>query len=321
MLRAKYRYNPATCKYEPWYLKGKILWHRILFFVSLALLIAFAGFAWFTRQIGSIDEILLAKKNAKLKTEWTILQKRLAVDEERLSLFVDKDDNNYRVVLDSNPLPADVRQAGIGGSDKMDLSEISEYPLMLSNYQKLGKLKRQLDIEIQSYDELRDLANDKVEMWASRPAIQPISNKQLDRLHMTYGARLHPIFHVFMDHKGLDFAASKGTPVYATGDGKIAMAYFSGSYGNVIYLNHGHGYETRYAHLSQFNVNAGQKVKRGQVIGYVGSTGNSVSAHLHYEVLFNGQHVNPINFFQRDLSNKEYEKLIEIGSRQFHALD
>lgn len=321
MLRAKYRYNPATCKYEPWYLKGKLLWHRILLFISLALLVALAGFAWFTQNIGSVDEVLLARKNEKLQKEWRLLQKRLAIDEERLEAFIDKDDNNYRVVLDSGPLPEDVRNAGIGGSAKMDLSEVQNYPLLTTHYEKLDKLKRQLDIEVQSYDELKALADEKVEMWASRPAIQPISNKQLDRLHMTYGARLHPIFHVFMDHKGLDFTASKGTPVYATGDGQIITAHFSASYGNVIYLDHGHDYETRYAHLSQFNVKLGQKVKRGQVIGYVGSTGNSVSSHLHYEVLFKGQHVNPINFFQRDLSNKEYEKLIEIGSRQFHALD
>jgi len=321
MLRAKYRYNPATCKYEPYHLRGKVLWHRILFFVSLSLLVAFAGFAWFTQQIGSIDEILLTKKNDKLKKEWKVLQKRLAIDEERLSAFIDKDDNNYRVVLDSSPLPADVREAGVGGSAKTDLSELESYPLLLTPYQKLDKLKRQIDIEVQSFDEMKILADDRVEMWASRPAIQPINNKELDRLHMTYGTRFHPIFHVFKEHKGLDFTASKGTPVYATGDGRIGTAHYSDSYGNVIYLIHGHDYETRYAHLSQFNVQEGQRVKRGQVIGYVGSTGTSVSAHLHYEVLYKGQHVNPINFFQRDLSNKEYEKLIEIGSRQFHALD
>lgn len=321
MLRAKYRYNPATCKYEPYYLRGKILWHRIMFFTSMSLLVAFAGFVWFTQQIGSIDEIWLSRKNDKLKREWHVLHKRLAIDEERLSAFVDKDDKNYRVVLDSSPLSPDIRQAGIGGSTKMDITDIEAYPVVLNQYQKLDKLKHQLDIEVQSYDELKNLADDKVEMWASRPAIQPISNKQLDRLHMTYGTRLHPIFHVFKAHKGLDFTASKGTPVYATGDGKIITAHYSDSYGNVIYLDHGHDYETRYAHLSQFNVQLGQSVKRGQVIGYVGNTGTSVSAHLHYEVLYKGDHVNPINFFQRDLSNKEYEKLIEIGSRQFHALD
>jgi murein DD-endopeptidase MepM/ murein hydrolase activator NlpD len=321
MARIKYRYNPITCKYEPWYLKGKELRARTLTFICVSLTLAIAGYFGFIHKIGSIDEILLSRKNETLKMDWEILQKRLSINQERLSSFIEKDDNGYRVILDSNPLAGDVRKAGIGGSAKLDLSEIGQYSLLLTNYENLEKLKHQLDIEIQSYDELKTIADNKIEMWASRPAIQPISNKQLDRLHMTYGARFHPIFHVFMDHKGLDFAASKGTPVYATGDGKISMTYFSASYGNVIYLDHGYDYETRYAHLSAFGVTAGQKVKRGQVIGYVGSTGNSVSAHLHYEVLFKGQHVHPINFFQRDLSNKEYEKLIEIGSQQYHPLD
>ena len=321
MARIKYRYNPITCKYEPWYLKGKELRRRTTIFLSIAFVLAVVSFFVFTSQSGSLDEVILAYKNESLKFEWEILQKRLTVNEERLSSFIDKDDNNYRVILDTNPLPGDVRNAGIGGSTKMDLTEIGTNPLLLVNYEKLGKLKHQLDIEIQSYDELKNIAHDKMEMWATRPAIQPINNKQLDRLHMSYGPRLHPIFHVFMDHKGLDFAASKGTPVYSTGDGKIIMTYFSASYGNVIYVDHGYGYETRYAHLSRFRVTPGQRVKRGQVIGEVGSTGNSVSYHLHYEVLFKGTHVHPINFFQRDLNNKEYEKLIEIGSQQYHPLD
>lgn len=321
MARIKYRYNPITCKYEPWYLKGKELRKRTITFLSIAFVLAIVGFFAFIHHAGSLDEIILTRKNESLKFEWGILQRRLVVDEERLSAFIDKDDNNYRVILDSSPLPEDVRNAGIGGSPKIDLTEIGQHSLLLANYQKLEKLKHQLDIEIQSYNELNTIAGDKMKMWASRPAIQPINNKQLDRLHMTYGARLHPIFHVFMDHKGLDFAASKGTPVYATGDGKISMTYFSASYGKVIYIDHGYGYETRYAHLSAFDVVPGQRVKRGQVIGLVGSTGNSVSYHLHYEVLFKGNHVHPINFFQRDLNNKEYEKLIEIGSQQYHPLD
>jgi murein DD-endopeptidase MepM/ murein hydrolase activator NlpD len=321
MARTKYRYNPITCKYEPWYLRGKELRGRTITFVCLAFFLAIAGFAVFIHHTGSINELLLSRKNGSLIFEGEIIQKRLAVDQERLSAFVDKDDNNYRVILDSTPLPSEVRNAGIGGSTKIDLSEIGNYPQLLTNYERLENLKHQLDVEIQSYDELKSIAENKMHMWASRPAIQPISNKQLDRLHMSYGARLHPIFHVFMDHKGLDFSASKGTPVYATGDGKISMTYFSASYGNVIYIDHGYGYETRYAHLSAFEVTPGQRVKRGQVIGLVGSTGNSVSSHLHYEVLFKGTHVHPINFFQRDLNNKEYEKLIEIGSQQYHPLD
>jgi murein DD-endopeptidase MepM/ murein hydrolase activator NlpD len=123
------------------------------------------------------------------------------------------------------------------------------------------------------------------------------------------------------DHKGLDFSAPRGTPVYATGDGRISMAYFSGSYGNVVYVDHGFDFETRYAHLNRFIVHQGEFVKRGQVIGYVGNTGISASPHLHYEVLFKGVHTNPINFFQRDLNNTEYEKLIKITDQKNYPLD
>lgn len=321
MPKIKYQYNPATCKYEPSYLKGKELWKRTFSFLGLALALAVGSAVWFTQKVGSIDEILLTRKNQSLKHDWEVLQKHLAINEEKLTAFVDKDDNSYRVVLDTEPLHENVRQAGIGGNEKLDMTEIGQHEVLVANYRRLEKLKHQLDIEMQSFDELTAMADDKIRMWASRPAIQPISNKQLNRLHMTYGTRLHPIFNYVREHKGLDFAASDGTPVYATGDGKVEMAYYSTTFGNVIYLNHGYGYETRYAHLSKFGVTQGQKVKRGQVIGYVGSTGTSVSAHLHYEVLFHGSHVHPINFFQRDLSNKEYQRLLEIGNQQFHPLD
>lgn len=321
MPKIKYRYNPATCKYEPWYLKGKDLWKRTFLFLGMSFVLAAGTAVWFTQKIGSIDEILLARKNQSLKHDWEILQKHLAINEEKLNAFVDKDDNTYRLILDSEPLHENVRNAGIGGNEKLDMSEIGKYSVLAENYTKLEKLKHQLDIEKQSFDELEAIADDRIRMWASRPAIQPINNKQLDRLHMSYGTRFHPILKFVREHKGLDFTASKGTPVYATGDGKVEMAYFSSTFGNVIYLNHGYGYETRYAHLSKFGVTQGQKVKRGQVIGYVGNTGTSVSDHLHYEVLFHGNHVHPINFFQRDLSNKEYERLLEIGNQQYDPLD
>jgi murein DD-endopeptidase MepM/ murein hydrolase activator NlpD len=321
MARIQYRYNVEACKYEPWYLKGKELRNKVFIFMALSLTIAAIGCTLYIQQVGSFDEIVLEQKNVVLKTEWRILEDRIADSYTHLNELIEKDDHNYRVILDSSPLSSHIREAGIGGSEKFDRRELKNFPLILQSYATLENLSHQLDVEVQSFEELNKMVNERIEMWASRPAIQPISNKQLDRLHMTYGARLHPIFHVYLDHKGLDFAASQGTPVYATGDGRITMAYFSGSYGNVIYLDHGHHYETRYAHLSGFAIKSGERVKRGQIIGYVGSTGNSVSAHLHYEVLYKGQHTNPINFFQRDLNNKEYEKLIEIGSQQNHPLD
>jgi len=321
MARVRYTYNPETCRYEPFYLKGRGLRKRFLGFVGTALLLSLTAAVIYVQQMGSFDEMILSQKNIRLKTEWQLLEERITRAENHLGELVDKDDHNYRFILDSEPLSAEIREAGIGGSEKFDSKPLKSFPEILSSYRHLEDLQHKIAVEVQSFDELDKMVNQKTEMWATRPAIQPISNKQLDRLHMTYGSRFHPILNIWREHKGLDFTASHGTPVYATGDGKIGMAYFSGTYGNVIYLNHGYGFETRYAHLSGFAVKAGDDVKRGQVIGYVGNTGTSVSAHLHYEVLVHGEHVNPINFFQRDLNNKEYEKLIEIGSQQDHPLD
>lgn len=321
MARIRYRYNHKTCKYEPIFSSGRKFLKQSVIFLSFSALLAIGCFYYYSQHFESFNEVLLKRKNKALKTEWSILQKRVENSTQELLSLIDKDDHNYRVILDSQPLPASMRGAGTGGSEKINRAGIENFPTILAYYERLDKLKRQLDVEVQSYEELGKMLREKIKMWASRPAIQPIDNRQLAKLHLTYGARLHPIFHVYMDHKGLDFAAAKGTPVYATGDGVVAMMYSSSSYGNVIYLNHGHDFETRYAHLSKFAVSLGQHVKRGQVIAYVGNTGHSVASHLHYEVLFHGLHSNPINFFQRDLSNKEYDRLINDASKSVEPLD
>jgi murein DD-endopeptidase MepM/ murein hydrolase activator NlpD len=321
MARIRYRYNPKTCKYEPIFGSGRKLLKQSATFLFFSVLLAVCCFYYYSQHHESFNEILLKRKNKALKIEWSILQKRVENSTQELLSLIDKDDHNYRIILDSQPLPASMREAGTGGSEKINRADIGNFPAILSYYERLDKLKHQLDIEVQSFDELSKMLRAKIKMWASRPAIQPIDNRQLAKLHLTYGARFHPIFHVYMDHKGLDFAAAKGTPVYATGDGIVAMTYSSSSYGNVIYLNHGHDFETRYAHLSKFAVRPGQYVKRGQVIAYVGNTGHSVASHLHYEVLYHGLHANPINFFQRDLSNKEYDRLINDASKSVEPLD
>jgi len=290
-------------------------------FIGLSILLGGVFYLIFIRNYDSLEEQLLQRENLTLKAEWQILEDRIHESFSALNTLVEKDDKNYRVILDAEPLSPEIREGGSGGSERFNIDDIKNFSNLVYDYTILQKLKNKLDVEVQSFHELDEMLNERTEMWASRPAIQPINNKQLDRLHMSYGSRFHPIFKVVKEHNGLDFTASKGTPVYATGDGKVTMAYFSGTYGNVIYIDHGYGYETRYAHLSKFAVKQGDKIKRGHVIGNVGNTGTSVSSHLHYEVLFRDQHVNPISFFQRDLSNKEYERLIEIGSTQNKALD
>jgi len=207
----------------------------------------------------------------------------------------------------------------VGGREKENAN--IPYALIKNAYDQADKILSRLDIEKQSYERLHKEYEQKEKMWSSRPAIQPIDNKDLTHLHTIFGMRAHPLLGYVRPHKGLDFTAPKNSPVYATGDGKVETAEWSDSFGNVIYINHGFHYETRYAHLTRFIVKKGERVNRGQVIGYVGSTGLSGGSHLHYEVLFMGTQINPINFFQRDLNNKEYERLIELGSKSVSSLD
>lgn len=321
MAKTLYQFNPTTFRYEEVVKTKRSRRRDLAIFLLLSFGIAAAAFPFYYRFSYSVSEVWLKNRNDILKKEYDLLADRTSYATKRLTELTRKDDYNYRIILDSSPLSSSVRLAGIGGSEKITIPPDEDFPLISKNYYRLDRLKRQVEIEKQSFQEINTMLDEKLKVWASRPAIQPVDNRQLDQLHLTYGLRPHPIFKVLRDHKGLDFSAPRGTPVYATGDGTVVKANFSGSYGNVIYIKHEQGFETRYAHLSRFKVKRGEHVRRGQVIGLVGNTGNSVSAHLHYEVLINGNHVNPINFFQRDLSNEEYEKLIRLGSQNVQALD
>ena len=319
-MKRSFIYNPDTCQFEPIVLTGRIALKRISWFLCFSLLASVGISVWYIQSFSPIQEQYLQQVNDTRKVIWATLQYQIDQANTELTALAKQDDKTYRLILDLPSLNKDVREAGVGGKEPTYLNGIKQYELIASTYKKVEKLYHQADVERQSYEALIQVADTKSTMWASRPAIQPVSNKGL-RLHTTYGVRFHPIFHTFQDHKGLDFSAPRGTPVYATGNGRISMAYFSGSYGNVVYVDHGFDFETRYAHLNRFIVHQGEFVQRGQIIGYVGNTGVSVSPHLHYEVLVKGVHTNPINFFQRDLNNQEYEKLIRLSAGQKASLD
>jgi murein DD-endopeptidase MepM/ murein hydrolase activator NlpD len=320
-VKRKFTYNPQTCQYEPEFLTGKRLLKKLFQFFLLSTVVATGLFFWYISRYAPIEEQYLQDKNYALHVEWESLQKNIDLAYNQLHELVNQDDNNYRVILDLQPLTQEVREAGVGGAEPTYLSEVKQYNLIAETFKHFEKLKHQVDVEKQSFDELANVVETKRAMWASRPAIQPIDNKDLMRLHTSYGLRYHPLLGYVRPHKGLDFTAAKGTPVYATGNGRVSTSYYSETFGNVIYLDHGFDFETRYAHLSKYIVEAGQYVTRGQLIGYVGNTGTSVSPHLHYEVLFKNNQINPINFFQRDLSNQEYERLILLSSTEKAALD
>ena len=324
MPKQAYRYNPETCDYEPIPSNRRKSFFRFLFRSGTVLALA-AGmvvlyFNFFTKP----EEIQKEIENQTLKIRISLLQEQIQQLDHDLTDLQERDDQVYRMILEADAVPPYVRKAGIGGIDRYSdikridsesKEEIIEYAL------HIDKLKRRVYIQSLSMDEIENLAREQQRFYAHLPGIQPIPNHELRRLSTIFGMRMHPILKIMRPHKGLDFMAPKGTPVYATGDGKVRFTRYSKTFGKMIDVDHGYGYISRYAHLNTYNVKPGDYVKRGQVIGTVGNTGLSVSDHLHYEILKENIQVNPLGYFQRELSKDQYEKLIELSLRETVPLD
>jgi murein DD-endopeptidase MepM/ murein hydrolase activator NlpD len=240
-----------------------------------------------------------------------------------LSDVQQRDDNIYRTIFAAEPIPYSVRKAGFGGVNRYDILEgYNNSEIVKETTKKLDIISKQIYIQSKSFDEVVELVKNKEKMIACIPAIQPIKNKNLTQVASGWGWRIHPIYKIRKFHYGMDFMGSTGTPVYATGDGSVIEVSRSRvGLGNYLVINHGFGYSTYYAHLSRFKIKAGDKVKRGDLIGFIGSTGTSTSPHLHYEVHKNGIAVNPKDYYFRDLTPAEYEKMIEISSNSNMTFD
>jgi murein DD-endopeptidase MepM/ murein hydrolase activator NlpD len=233
------------------------------------------------------------------------------------------DDNLYRTVFEAEPIPASLRAGGIGGVVRYkELEGYSNSRLVVETASRLDKIRKKIYVQSKSFDDLISLAKEKEDMMQSIPAILPIMNKDLTRTASGYGLRIHPYYKITKFHYGMDFTAPSGTDVFATGNGVISDVLSSKrGLGNHIIIDHGFGYVTIYAHLERFNVRKGQKVKRGDIIGYVGSTGMSLAPHLHYEIKINGLNVDPVNYYFNDLTAGDYEKIIEIASKTGQSFD
>ncbi|MFC4872659.1 M23 family metallopeptidase [Negadavirga shengliensis] len=324
MSRIKYYYDPKTCKYER-YVKSK--WDitlNVLGFFSLSSIIAVGILLIFNYYFDSPKELILKKENKELKFYYEMLEQEVGKLNTMIADLQERDDNLYRVIFESEPIPSSIRKAGYGGSDRFrEIKEkgLNQEKMIISVAEKVETLKRQLYIQWESYNELSETALNKEEYWASIPAIQPIHNEELNRLASGYGMRLHPILKVRKMHSGVDFSAPKGTPIYATGDGVIKQVRTEfGGYGKFIVIDHGFGFTSLYAHMNDFNVRVGQKVKRGDKIGTVGNTGSSTAPHVHYEVMKEGKYVNPVNYFFKDLEPSEFDKILELASRENQSL-
>ena len=257
-----------------------------------------------------------------MKLNYAILNKEIDQLNEVMAALEDRDDNLYRAYFNASPISLEERKEGINKKRYKELEGFNNSDLVISTMKKVDALKKQLVVQSKSLDEILKLAMAKDKLLSAIPAIQPVKNEDLKRMASGFGYRSDPFTKVKKMHQGMDFTASTGTPIYATGDGVVQKADNSLSgYGNHIEIGHGFGYMTLYAQLSKYNVRPGQKVKRGDVIGYVGSTGRSQAAHLHYEVHKNGQPVNPINFYYGTISAEEYVVISKIANQENQSLD
>lgn len=324
MARIKFYYDTETCQYERVKATKMEIFLNVLGFLLVSLVFSGLFFFVFSAWFGSPNEKRLQKENEELKTYYEMLNKEVGTVNHMMAALQERDDNIYRVIFESQPIPASIRSAGIGGVNRykelMD-KNLEQDELIVNTFARVDKLKKQQYIQTKSFDEIVQLAKSKNKMLASIPAIQPVTNKELHGLTSGFGFRIHPIYKVKKMHTGVDFSARIGTAVYSTGDGVIVTADSQESgYGNEIEVDHGFGYITKYAHLSKFMVKRGQRVKRGELIGYSGNTGTSVAPHLHYEVIKNGTKVNPVYYFFNDLNPDEYEKILHIASEENQSL-
>ena len=323
MAKVKYKFDHNTLKYDKIVLTGKQKFYRFLTYFTATLVIAVIYNVIFIIFFDTPKEKGLMRENQQMATQYEILNNRFDLVDKTLEDLQKRDDNIYRVIFEAEPIPPSVRSAGFGGANRyIDLQGYKNSDLVTETARRLDKITKQLYVQSKSYDEVIEMAENKEEMVACVPAIMPISNKDLRRTASGWGWRIHPIYKIRKFHYGMDFTAPTGTEIYATGDGVVKVVENSlRGYGKRIIIDHGFGYETLYAHLNGFNIRKGQKIKRGEVIGFVGSSGTSTAPHLHYEVFKNNKKVNPVHYYFNDLTPEEFDKMIFISSNSGQSFD
>lgn len=323
MSKVKYRYNPNTLSYEKVELS---FWQKLvkaLPFIGAALVFAVIVTVIAFTFIKSPREKAYLREIEQLKTQYKHLETEMEQTNQVLTMLEQRDEKLYRVVLEANAYPENKRKLGTGGSNQYaDLEGYDNSELIITSTRKLDEIQKRLYAQSKSFDELVELAKRKDKMLKCIPAIIPIANREVTAHTGAFGWRIDPIYRTRQFHSGMDFPCKTGTKIRTTGDGvveNVENGYWG--YGNIVLVNHGFGYKTMYAHLSGFNVKKGQKVKRGDIIGFAGSTGKSTAPHLHYEVIKNGEKVNPVNYYFSDLNPKEYEEMIKASQNSGVSFD
>ena len=323
MAKVKYYYDSDTLSYKKIQTRKRDRFRRAMLFIIASALFGFLSVTVLLQYIASPKEKVMQRELENLKLNYELLSKRMEQSQEILNEIQERDNNIYRVYFEANPIPEEQRKAGFGGVNRYKSLEGFDYSKMITEAtKKMDVLSKQLYVQSKSLDEISSYAKDKEALLAAIPAVQPVSNQDLTRMASGYGWRLDPFTKARKFHKGMDFTAPKGIPIYATGNGVVTRAdNASSGFGNHIRIDHGFDYLTIYAHLSKYNVKKGQKVKRGDLIGFVGSTGRSQAPHLHYEVWYKDQAVNPINFYYGDLTPEEFQEMLLRSSQEGQSYD
>ena len=325
MARVKYIYDSDTLSYRKIEAKRG---RKIGMFFLGCLGVLIAGFLFHILylnlpQIETPKEKSLIRELANMEIQYEILNKKMGQVENVLADIEDRDNNIYRLYFEAEPISDEVRRAGFGGINRYrDLEGYDNSELIVSSNKRMDIITKELVVQSKSLDDIAVLAEEKEKLLAAIPAIQPIKNEDLSRIASGYGFRSDPVTKVRKFHYGMDFTSPRGTPIYATGDGVVERADDNSTgYGNHVRIDHGYGYTSLYGHLFKYNVKVGQRVERGDVIGFVGSTGRSQAPHLHYEIFKDGDRINPINFYYGNLSAKEFDEILKKSQQENQSLD
>ncbi|HNZ84783.1 MAG TPA: M23 family metallopeptidase [Paludibacteraceae bacterium] len=324
MGKAKYHFNEHTLNYDR---IDNTIRHRLIKigqYLIGSILMGIVFFVIFIFTVKSPNEKLLEAENKRISTQYELLSRQLDDAMEVLTNIQQRDDNFYRVVLQVDSIPSSIRRGNYINSNRYQkLLRMRTSDLVIATSQKMDMVSRMLYIQSNSFDELVALAKQEEKKLQHIPAIQPIPNKDLKRTASGYGWRIDPIYHTRRFHQGMDFSAPTGTKIFATGNGTVIKAGWEQGYGNAVFINHGFGYVTVYAHMHQLKkgLRRGSKVSRGEVIGFVGNTGKSTGPHLHYEVRLKGKPQNPQNYYFMDLSPEEYDQMIQISANYGRVFD
>ena len=325
MSKVKYYYDPDTLSYRKIEPKKSRRYRNIALFILGSFLFGLLALILLlnTNLINTPQELSLQREVNNYELQFDLLNRKMGQMEEVLANIEDRDNNIYRLYFEANPIPEEQRRAGFGGVNRYkSLEGFNNSEMITSTTKRLDIIKKQMAIQSKSLDEITELAEEKEKLLQAIPAIQPIRNEDLKHMASGFGWRTDPFTKARKLHRGMDFSAKKGVPIYATGDGKVIRAdNGSSGYGKHIRIDHGYGYKTVYAHMSDYNVKRGQKVKRGDLIGFVGSTGRSEAPHLHYEVWKDEERINPINFYYGSLSATEFEAMLKQAQQENQSLD